>query len=176
MSYATLADTVKYISAQRLAEITGYTAGVEVATDPITGDPINLFRDAALGNSLSGYTAQQRADVALAIEVLQKALDSASSLIDGYLTKRYSLPLVSYPDWIKEACASFANCSLHDDKTIEPIQLKCEKYTELLEDVASGKVRLFPATDDSGEDVTGIGVSVSQNTRIYTTSIFSKVI
>jgi len=177
MSYATPAETVVYISASRLAEITGYTAGVEVSQDPTTGSAINLFRDAALGKDLSGYTAQQQADVALAIEVLQAALDSASSLIDSYIVSRYSLPLASYPNWLKEACASFANCSLHDDKDIESIVAKCEKYTELLEDVASGKLKLFPVTDDDDQEIIATAnVKVSSVSRIYTESVLNKVI
>jgi len=181
MSYATTADTVKYISALRLAEITGNTANVVVDSDQTVGSPtfgekINLFRDAALGNDLSGYTAQQQADVVLAIEVLQVALDSATSLINSYIVKRYPLPLSSYPDWIKEACASFANCALHDDVDIEAITARCEKYTGLLEDVASGKLNLFPATDESGTTLTTSAVAVSSNSRVFTESFLSKAI
>jgi phage gp36-like protein len=177
MSYATTADTVEFIAASRLADITGDTAGVNVSTDPPPSNERNsLFRDASLGNDLSGYTAQQQADVALALKVLQTALDSATSLIDSYLVARYTLPLSTYPKWIKEACASFANCSLHDDVDIEAIVAKCDKYRELLEDVASGKLKLYPATDDSGEQLTNSNISVQAPTRVFTQSVLNKVI
>lgn len=175
MSYATTADAVKFVSAQRLAEITGYTAGVNVSTDS-SFLPIDLFRDAALGNDLSGYTAQQQVDVAKALEVLQVALDSATSLIDSYVIKKYPLPLITYPDWFKEACVSFANCSLHDDKDIESISNRCKHYQELLEDVASGKVRLYPASDETENVSNQPNIVVSAPQRVFTQSLLDKMI
>ena len=135
-----------------------------------------MFRDAILGNDLSDYSDEQQADVVVAIEVLEKALSSASSLIDSYLMRSYSLPLITYPEWITEACVSLANCSLHDDNTVEPIREKCTYYTKLLEAVASGKLKLYPVTS---EDVTVSSISkiaVKASDRVFTDALFSKIL
>ena len=177
MIYATPVDAIYYVSYQRLSEITGYTAGVNVATNEPDGTPIALFKDAILGNDLSGYTSQQQIDVVEAVNALQVALNSASSLIDSYVSRRYELPLTSYPEWLKEACVSFANCSLHDDNEVTPIKEKCEKFTTLLEQVASGKLKLFPSDSEvvSGGAVKSQTVINAPN-RVFTDSFLSRAL
>ena len=176
MIYATTIDAIDYLSALRLAEITGYVVNVNVATDPVTGDAINLFSDAVLGNDLSGYTPQQQADVALAVAILQKSLNSANSLVSSYISQQYPLPLTSFPEWLTEAAVSFSNCSLHDDKEIEAISKKCEHFKELLNDVAKGKLKLYPATDEEENVVSPPRIAVESPPRVFTEETLNKVI
>lgn len=92
---------------------------------------------------------------------IEKAIKSASSLIDGYLVGRYTVPLKNVPDNIKIFCANIAIAELLIDKGVteseadKAIIRRKEDAIRFLENVAKGNFNLpikendiaYPKTD-----------------------------
>lgn len=91
-------------------------------------------------------------------DVLLQAMDSADRLIDGYLSQRYTLPLVgrSFPE--RHAC-DISFYYLGGDRVYESGLKRYEQAVAFLRDVARGLADLPedgsapPAAEKSGDDV-----------------------
>lgn len=74
---------------------------------------------------------------------LQKALDDAAGLIDGYLAGQYAVPLATVPAAVRTHCMGWARYLLMQgspDERAVADQKAAERYFEL---VARGTVQLF---------------------------------
>lgn len=91
------------------------------------------------------------------IEAKTEALESASALIDGYLRRRYTLPLVAFvPDLTRAAC-SIAAYDLLSANGYDPIaqdngnvRIRYEDAIKWLERVAGGEIS--PEITDSSDE------------------------
>ncbi len=99
--------------------------------------------------------------------VLGRALDDASSEIDGYLATSYTLPLTTIPTVINRLAADMARFYLCGDRVTTAAQARYTNAIAFLRAVANGTVTL-------GVDATGVkapeegGALTSAATRVFT--------
>jgi phage gp36-like protein len=75
---------------------------------------------------------------------VQRALDDASGLIDGYLVGRYVTPLATVPAVIKVHALGLARYLLQRVNPDERAKADFEAAMRYLEQVAKGSIALFP--------------------------------
>lgn len=105
---------------------------------------------------------------------IQKALLDASGLIDSYLSIRYTIPLVTYPDLLKRLCVDIALYWLSPDAgtATEEKRQRYEDALAWLERIAQGKTGLgivdsrTPNKKLKGRSVSD-GVLIQSNTRLF---------
>jgi phage gp36-like protein len=87
-------------------------------------------------------------------DVIAQALGGASSTIDGYLRGRYSVPLETVPDEIRDACIKLTFYSLHVAGVYpEGVKQDYDATMRWLRDVANGTVVLsLDATPAAAKD------------------------
>jgi phage gp36-like protein len=75
---------------------------------------------------------------------ISKALDEASSLIDGYLGSRYTLPLSSVPTMVRKWACDIARCALWKDRAMPDSVVVANRDLALsqLKDAARGAIVL----------------------------------
>lgn len=87
--------------------------------------------------------------------VLGRALEDATSLIDGYLIGRYALPLATVPGNLKVLCCGIARYQLMSSTPDERAKADWERAYKYLSAVNRGDAQLFapsasPAVDGVG--------------------------
>lgn len=89
--------------------------------------------------------------------VVERALDDATALIDGYLKALYALPLSAVPPVLVKVCADIARYNLWGEAVNKdgPVAMAYRDALAWLRDVATGKVQLdadgvSPAASASG--------------------------
>ncbi|RVA07642.1 DUF1320 domain-containing protein [Mesorhizobium sp. M7A.F.Ca.US.002.01.1.1] len=101
--------------------------------------------------------------------VVGRAVNDATALIDGYIAKKYSLPLVTVPDILVKVAADLARYFLHGkaaDKD-SPVTAAYNQAVAWLKDVAKGLIEL----DDGGEapePAGGGAIKTSAPNRVFT--------
>ncbi len=86
-------------------------------------------------------------------QVLQRAIDDACAIMDGYMGARYAVPLDSpVPDIVSVNAADLARCQLYDSGTVDKAEARCERAMKWLRDVAAGRA-MIPGVEPR-EDVT----------------------
>lgn len=95
--------------------------------------------------------------------VVTKGLDSASALIDGYISARYSLPLPTIPQFLRELCVDIAiyRMALTHGRRTEEMRQRYEDAILMLKDISTGKAGLgLPSDSNSdGEPDSGAGTT-----------------
>ncbi len=81
--------------------------------------------------------------------VLNRAMDDADSVINGYLSARYTLPLAIVPTALARYAADIARFFLYDDSATERVEKAYEKAISFLKDVSKGIASV--GTDQVGE-------------------------
>lgn len=81
-------------------------------------------------------------DGAIDADVLERAIADAASEIDGYLAKRYQLPLASIPQRLVRVGADLARLFLHTDSPPDAVVAAAAQSRAWLRDVANGVVEL----------------------------------
>ena len=71
--------------------------------------------------------------------VISRALADAEAEIDGYLAKRYQLPLATVPAVLGRIACDLARYYLYDDRVIEVVRKRYEDAVRLLKAMASSK-------------------------------------
>lgn len=103
-----------------------------------------------------------------------------SSLMDGVLAKRYSVPILnSY--LLKDICVKLVICRLYDRRGAnniskpEPVIEYCKQAELLLNDIANGNVPLF---DNTGQIITAdnLTFTLEGGTEVFTDSILSNYV
>jgi phage gp36-like protein len=87
--------------------------------------------------------------------VLDRALEDATALINGYLISRYSLPLASVPDNLKVMCCGIARYQLMSRSPDDRAKADYENAFKFLVGVNRGDVQLFPPS--AAPAVDGVG-------------------
>ena len=100
---------------------------------------------------------------------IEAACAEAASLIDGYLTGRYTLPLASVPDVLKKWACDIARFFLWDDRAGEgtPVRRGYEDAVKQLEAVATGKFRLVE-TGGTAPASSGGSIAIVASERVFT--------
>ena len=98
--------------------------------------------------------------------VVAKALEDAGELIDGYVGKRYDLPLSSTPPRLVKLAADIARYFLYKDSPTEAVEKAYDDAVAFLRDVAAGKAVL----DISGSEPAPAGdeILTSGPDRVFT--------
>jgi phage gp36-like protein len=91
---------------------------------------------------------------------IERALSGASEEIDGYLAKRYALPLAEVPGLVRDLCERLAFARLHTFTVPEAVQAEADKARRTLKDISDGTVELSlagkaPAAAGGGPEVAG---------------------
>lgn len=79
--------------------------------------------------------------------VVARALNDASTEIDGYLAGRYQLPLSPVPEAIGRLVCDMARFYLFDDRVPDAVQKRYDNAVAYLKLVANGTVQLDAATN-----------------------------
>lgn len=136
-----------YVTPAQLAENPGALELAQVASDP--GSPVvdtDLMALTLRGGDRSAYTAPEIAAADAAALRIDQASDGADSLIDGYLGKRYPLPLANAPGLLAVWARAIVRYTLHKDRITDdrsdPVARDYRDAMKLLEQVAVGKFSL----------------------------------
>lgn len=74
--------------------------------------------------------------------VVARAIDAADGEIDSYLATRYSLPLATVPNVLRDCAADIARYRLHDRGAPEIVEANYKARIAWLRDVAAGRASL----------------------------------
>lgn len=86
--------------------------------------------------------------------------------VDGYLGRRYRLPLATVPPLVTRLVCDLAREALYTDAPTETVTARAATARRILRDIASGVVELGLPSDATPEAV-GSGVAVRAGTRIF---------
>lgn len=89
-------------------------------------------------------------------DVIDKAVSTAASEIDGYIGTRYQLPLPAVPSLINTWAVSIARYHLHLNGAPDHVVRDWKAAMDALKDVATGKINL-PFDDASQQPSDGAG-------------------
>lgn len=85
-------------------------------------------------------------------EAVDKAINDAVEMVNGYIASNYRLPLPTFPASVVRACAVVARYYLYKDKPTETVRQDYEDILNWLKDVAVGKIKLLHGNDDDTDD------------------------
>ena len=133
-----------------------------------------MIKDDAL-NTLIGdaYIEEPERREELLRPIVTEAIEDASGEIDGYLTKRYSLPLPGPPKILNKFAKDIAVYNLFsrigiDESTDQKTYLnRYNAAIKFFELVADGKVSIGTEADDPAS-AAATGFSAKSNTRLFT--------
>ncbi len=128
-----------------------------------------------IGLDLLTVIADRDRDQVLDAAAIARALDDATSEIDGYLSERYALPLPTAPSWAVRVAVNLAvyRLALTADALTTEIKDRYEMEVEFLQRVGTGKAGLGlpkvnePTTTEGGE-VRGNDILVQSGERLFT--------
>lgn len=112
-----------------------------------------LLAAVASNADLSAFTADEVARAAVAMIVVNRALQDATDTINSYISSRYTVPLSSVPPVLERVASDLARYFLYDDQVTEVIKQRYDACIKLLGDVAAGRVSLG-ADGTTGEQPT----------------------
>jgi phage gp36-like protein len=92
----------------------------------------------------------------------------AASLIDGYMTTRYTLPLASVPVIVKGWAADITRFRLWDDQAPEEVRRRYDDALDQLKLLANGTISLPPGSNGAPQ-ATGIAFGGFGASRVFTT-------
>lgn len=168
--YLAHADLVERPGVRELAEVASDQHGQMV--------PYELMEQTLLLADRSDWSA---ADIALADKALTRiddAVTRASDLIDGYLVRRYELPLaLPVPGLVMEWCRQISRYYLHqhrlsDEKT-DPVARDYRDALKFLQQLVEGKFFLGfndPVATDSGD----VAVEFESDSSVFSRSELSQ--
>lgn len=81
--------------------------------------------------------------------VLATALEDASSTIDTYIRKRYSLPIAPVPTVLRQTCTAIAYYRLHRNRYADEVRVAYEDALNTLKQIAAGAIVLEVAGTES---------------------------
>lgn len=100
-------------------------------------DLIDRFGEAELKE-----LADRDSDGAIDTEVVAAAIADADRLIDGYVGKKYDLPLAAAPAILQQLSADIARYKLHKDAPTETVRNNYQDALRQLRDIAAGNLVL----------------------------------
>jgi phage gp36-like protein len=103
------------------------------------------------GTELLDLLADKTGDGVRDAAAIARALDDAGSLIDGYLSQRYTLPLPQVPALLKTICIDIALYRLASNPALlsDDARRRYDDALRFLRDIGAGKAALgLPAVND----------------------------
>lgn len=158
MAYCTATQLLEQFSADEIAQ------RADRGT-PRLVDAVLMKLIAAAGN-ITGYTAEEQAAATAALALINSKLLDAESIVNGYLTNRYTIPLPNVPRLILVCTADIARYQLYDDMATEMITDRYKAAIKMLESVSKGVLNL-------GADVNNVaavpkaGAKIVKNARVF---------
>jgi phage gp36-like protein len=76
-----------------------------------------------------------------------KVAEAASSLINGYIASKYTLPLLTVPDVVKGWALDITRYRLWDEAAPAEVRRRYEDALQQLRDLAAGRLALPPGVD-----------------------------
>lgn len=138
MAYLTLAQLVDLPGSQELAQVASDKHGDLV-------DPA-LIELTLLGGDRSAWSADEIASADRALGRIEGVVAEAATLIDGYLGKRYSLPLATPPGILATWARAIVRYKLHGDRIStedkDPIARDYRDALKFLAQISEGKFSL----------------------------------
>lgn len=101
-----------------------------------------LLRAVITGQPTTDWPADEVQAAEAALGRIDEAIADAGQQIDGYLGKRYPLPIVPAPTLLKRLAASIARFLLHDDAATDEIRKRYEDSVRTLQAIAKGEMSL----------------------------------
>lgn len=99
--------------------------------------------------------------------VVNRALEDADAMINGYLQARYSLPLSSVPPMLVTVACNIARYQLFEDRVTEIVRQRYEDAIAWLKDVAAGRVSLGLDAAGAETETEGGVVDYKANDRVF---------
>ncbi len=157
-----------YTTIEQLMQAMGRFELAQLLADEEQLISVELLTDAVIGDSsaLDVYSDAERDAVAAALSRVETAITEQSDLMDGYLARRYRLPLtedeLASATQLRSCCNALARMALADDATNSTDRMIAErKYWDgWLKQVAEGKT-LLPG-------ITATSAGSGQNQRCHT--------
>jgi phage gp36-like protein len=137
-------------------------------TYAVQQDLIDRFGDAELKQ-----VADRNADGVIDAAVVNAALADADLVIDGYVGKRYDLPLASAPALLKTLACDIARHRLHKDAPPEVVAKNYDVALRQLRDIADGRLALDVAGSEPARD--GATVRKSGPDRAFTSETLQEL-
>jgi phage gp36-like protein len=108
------------------------------------------------------------------VTVLQKAMEDASAIMDGYLGMRYPVPLADpVPESVSVHAADLARCQLYDSSEVDKAEARCQRVFEWLVAVSEGRVVLpgVPPLPDGGSSA----ITSGQRETVFSNACLDKM-
>lgn len=136
-----------YISAEQLAERPGARELAQVATaEHVRVVPAALMEATLRGADRSAWTLDEVAVADDALGRIQDAVEQAEGLIDGFLARRYTVPLATVPSLVSGWTRDIARYLLHKDRggkeDSDPIVRAYRDALKFLQLIVDGKFGL----------------------------------
>ena len=80
-------------------------------------------------------------------QTVQRAIEDAESLIDGFLASRYQLPLSAVPKSLTPIACNIARYQLYDEQTTDTVERRYKDAMNFLKAVSKGEVVLGVTAD-----------------------------
>ena len=139
---------MRYVTLLQLAELPGALELAQVATDQHAATVVDaeLMGMTLRGDDRSAWDAAEIAAADRAADRIAEAVDEASAVIDGYLARRYALPLAAAPRILGTWARAITRYKLHGDRisdaSTDPVARDYRDAIRFLELVAAGKFSL----------------------------------
>lgn len=160
-----------YVTLLQLSEMPGALELAQVASDK-HGALVDaaLMELTLLDGDRSGYSADDIAAADDARERIEQASAEADALIDGYLGKRYTLPLANAPGILTTWARAIVRYKLHGDRLStegnDPIVRDYKDALKFLEQIAAGKFSL--GIEDPSSQGNGLGeVRIDPGKKVF---------
>jgi phage gp36-like protein len=114
------------------------------------------------GADLLDLLADKTGDGVRDAAAIARALDDATSLIDGYLSQRYTLPLPQVPALLKTMCIDIALYRLASNPALlsEDARRRYDDALKFLRDIGAGKASLGLPVDSDGAGSEASGAQI----------------
>jgi phage gp36-like protein len=160
-----------YVTTAQLADRPGARELAQVATPerlPIVADA--LFDAVLRGQDTTGFDPQDVANAGEALAVVEQAIGDAGGIIDGYLARRYPVPLAPVPGVVTAWARAIARYLLHKDRrsveSDDPILRDYRDAQKLLQLTADGKFSLG-ADDPELNDPANSGAAFITGSKLF---------
>lgn len=136
-----------YVTLLQLADLPGALELAQVASDKHAAQVAAPLMELTLtGGDRSAYTAEQIASADSAKSRIQQTVTESSQVIDGYIGRRYTLPLASVPGILTTWARAITRYMLHGTRksleATDPIVRDYKDAIKFLTQVAEGKFSL----------------------------------
>lgn len=102
-------------------------------------------------------------------DTVGRALEDATSLINGYVSGRYALPLATVPDLLVSLCCDLARYALYVDAVPDLVKTRRDDAVAALREVSAGRLHLDvgAAGDDATPTTAGLAQVVQAGRKVF---------